>query len=165
MKCCSVCGLPKDDSEFYARYLFCKKCVLSRQKEKYHTDPDFRSRVIKASVAYLRAHPEKYKDRALKQRHGLTRQQYDMMLESQEGVCAICGQPETKKFNGKVCRLHVDHDHATNEIRGLLCGKCNVALGAFNDDISVMIKAIQYLQESRRVSHGQQIKSGGQVHH
>ena len=140
-KWCSKCRLYKDEREFYTKHTACKRCVLLGKKEKYQKDSNYRTAILAASSAYQKSHPEKAKDKSLKQRHGITRQQYDMMLESQEGVCAICGQPETKIIKGTVCRLHVDHSHVTNEIRGLLCGKCNVALGAFNDDISVVVSS------------------------
>ena len=53
---------------------------------------------------------------------GVTSADYDRMLAAQGGVCAICGSPP------KTRRLHVDHDHATGKVRGLLCHRCNRAL-------------------------------------
>src|SRR5690348_4757006 len=53
---------------------------------------------------------------------GVTDEQYTAMLERQEGGCAICGSPP------KTRRLHVDHDHRTRRVRGLLCHRCNRAL-------------------------------------
>jgi len=68
----------------------------------------------------------------------LTLDAYDAMLEKQNGLCAICSQ----KTQGN---LHIDHNHQTNEVRGLLCGKCNRAIGLLNDDVSLFVKAITYL--------------------
>ncbi len=65
------------------------------------------------------------------------------MLRNQGGVCAICGRkPETGP-------LEVDHDHATDRNRGLLCGKCNRAIGLFDDDIARMQSAIDYIKRHR----------------
>jgi 2-polyprenyl-3-methyl-5-hydroxy-6-metoxy-1,4-benzoquinol methylase len=63
------------------------------------------------------------------------------MLYRQQELCAICGEKETKNK-----ALSVDHCHTTSKIRGLLCSKCNVAMGAFNDDIEMLNKVIRYLK-------------------
>lgn len=60
----------------------------------------------------------------LQAKFGLTLEDYDNMLEYQKGVCAICGET-----NSSGTRLAVDHDHKTDEIRGLLCQRCNTHLG------------------------------------
>ena len=59
----------------------------------------------------------------------MTLEEYDEMSEKQRGKCAICGLPETKKNQHGVCRLAVDHDHETGEVRGLLCCRCNTFIG------------------------------------
>lgn len=61
----------------------------------------------------------------LRRKFGITPEDYATMLEAQGGVCLICQAPPKKH------RLAVDHDHATGAIRGLLCSKCNSALGWF----------------------------------
>lgn len=73
------------------------------------------------------------------------------MLEAQNGVCAICGKPESRrsKKTGHIYALHVDHDHKTGDIRGLLCHHCNAGLGHFADNVEAMEKAIAYLKQSR----------------
>ena len=60
-----------------------------------------------------------------------TYEQYMKMLETQNGVCAICQQPETAMRNGKAKRLAIDHDHNTHVVRGLLCTLCNRNLGRY----------------------------------
>lgn len=69
------------------------------------------------------------------------------MLEAQEGVCAICGKPETKP-NAKY--LAVDHNHETGVIRGLLCNNCNRALGLLGDNVETLQNAINYLLKHER---------------
>lgn len=76
---------------------------------------------------------------------GITEEQYDSMVKSQGGVCASCGLPETATRNGVVKQLAVDHCHATGIIRGLLCQRCNLLLGLADDDIHVLLKAVEYL--------------------
>jgi hypothetical protein len=68
-------------------------------------------------------------------------QQYEDMLVAQNNNCAIC-----KNTCSSGMRLSVDHDHATNEIRGLLCGKCNRGLGMYDDNIELLKSAIIYLE-------------------
>lgn len=69
--------------------------------------------------------------------------------DSQNGLCAICNKPETAFMKTKTMFLAVDHDHATGEVRGLLCTNCNNGLGRFNDNIELLQKAIQYIEKSR----------------
>jgi hypothetical protein len=83
---------------------------------------------------YCRKH--RHWDSHLKHVYGLSIEKWDALLAEQGGGCAICGQ--TKK-------LHVDHDHKTQEVRGILCGGCNRALGCMDDDPERMLAAVRYL--------------------
>ena len=76
---------------------------------------------------------------------GMTISVFEAMLAEQGGVCAICKQPETTTRNGKVRELCVDHCHATDEVRGLLCVGCNTAVGYAQDDPSILRAAADYL--------------------
>ena len=71
----------------------------------------------------------------------MTREDYEHLLASQDGRCAICGRKPSP-----VRRLHVDHEHSSGRIRGLLCAACNPALGLFRDSEELLIKAITYLR-------------------
>ena len=72
-------------------------------------------------------------------RYGLTVDEYDDLLTAQNGVCAICGgEPGAR-------RHHVDHDHVTGKIRGLLCTNCNQGIGRLKDDPNVVLAAAMYL--------------------
>lgn len=79
------------------------------------------------SREWARKNPERHaanQRRAhLKSKFGITPTDYDRMLVEQSGGCAICGKPPTSR------RLHVDHDHDTGKVRGLLCTRCNTSLG------------------------------------
>jgi hypothetical protein len=93
-----------------------------------------------------RKHPENSHKHKLKNRYGLSLDEYNQKLNLQNGLCAICGQPETKVGRGRVQHLSVDHCHKTGMNRGLLCDQCNKTLGNMRDDISLLYKAIEYLK-------------------
>ena len=76
-------------------------------------------------------------------RYDLTVEQYDELLAEQGGVCAICKGPSTEKG------YHVDHDHVTKRVRGLLCSRCNVGLGQFKDSPDRLRVAVEYLEKNR----------------
>lgn len=81
--------------------------------------------------------------------YGLTDEQFKALLAAQGGACAICGATDqgwqTWRLNGPVS-LAIDHDHTTDAVRGLLCGKCNQALGILRDDPALIRRAIDYLR-------------------
>lgn len=74
----------------------------------------------------------------VKATYGLTRQDYETVLAAQDGVCAICQGKRSY-------RLCVDHDHATGEVRGLLCRRCNKLLRDVRDSVAVLNGAVMYL--------------------
>jgi hypothetical protein len=80
--------------------------------------------------------------------YGVTEAQYVEMLEQQGHACAIC---ESTDWAGRHGSPHVDHDHVTGVVRGLLCGNCNNGLGHFKDDPARLLAAIAYLEKSRGV--------------
>lgn len=80
----------------------------------------------------------------LKRYYGMTLEDYNAMLSRQSGRCAACGK--APPVGGK--RLYVDHDHATGNVRGLLCQHCNSAIGFAGDDVSVLRSLISYLENT-----------------
>jgi ferredoxin len=89
--------------------------------------------------------PEKVRERMLKHRRGITTDDYRALAAQQNHQCAICGIPEAECPNGV---LHIDHDHVTKKIRGLLCGLCNRMLGHAHDDPKRLVAAANYLMEN-----------------
>ena len=87
--------------------------------------------------------PEVARSKNLFRLYGITLVEYDAMLALQGGVCKVCGGPPY----GKGGRYHVDHDHVTGKIRGILCHKCNVALGMVQDKVEHLKALIAYLGE------------------
>lgn len=84
---------------------------------------------------------------SLNNKFGLSVDEFDSMLAAQGGGCACCGGVETHRYaSGKTKALSVDHDHATGDVRGLLCVKCNRAIGYFDDSPLRMRAAADYLE-------------------
>ena len=77
----------------------------------------------------------------LKYLYKLTPSEYERMLKRQNNKCAIC----ESIFPGKKGSFHVDHNHVTKKVRGLLCHKCNVGIGCLRDNIAILKQAISYL--------------------
>ncbi len=82
----------------------------------------------------------------LKKHYGMTVEEYQTIYDAQKGCCGSCGKPESEHIN----RLHVDHDHATGQVRGLLCTKCNPGIGYFDDSIEKLEMAIAYLKKFKK---------------
>ena len=78
----------------------------------------------------------------LKMKYGIDSNQYENLLIIQEHKCAICG---THCQNNKL--FHIDHDHKTKTVRGLLCARCNLGIGLFHDDVKLLKDVIQYLEQ------------------
>lgn len=169
---CWSCGVEKDSSFFHkhsksktGHQSRCKECDKKWHAERYLRDKEkirvqtkkWRSsnkeRIDKKSSEWKAANPEKVKkyQRAsnLRKNFGVEISEYDSMFLSQNGKCAICGKNEEfiHHRTGKPAMLAVDHCHKTGKVRGLLCKLCNTALGHFKDDISVLLKAINYLEK------------------
>jgi recombination endonuclease VII len=80
----------------------------------------------------------------------MTLEQYEDMLNEQHGQCAICktDTPGTAR-HGNRKSFAVDHCHETNEVRALLCEKCNQGLGCFRDDLTILEQALAYLRRHK----------------
>jgi hypothetical protein len=89
----------------------------------------------------------KHPGRDTHNRHGITPEDFQALLEAQGHHCAICGEAnQVHDLNQLRSRqLNVDHDHNTGKIRGLLCHHCNVGLGHFKDNADLLRKALAYL--------------------
>lgn len=135
---CTICHQDKSIGAFpvlsHERDLLrrqCQQCINVAQVRRRRANPN-QKRIS------MRIH--------LRDRFGMTVEQYEAQLAIQNGVCAICHQPETLTRLGTVKRLSVDHCHATGHNRGLLCARCNVAIGHFRESAELLKAAITYLQ-------------------
>lgn len=138
----------------------CRKCLEIKPVSEFYKNRRERSDGLQVtckpcSKASTYAYRETPKGRAVAsinrlnhvmRRYGITEHQYNSMLESQNYVCAICGEPESHIINGATKRLAVDHCHATGKVRGLLCAHCNQAIGRLKDDPSLIRKAADYVE-------------------
>jgi len=79
--------------------------------------------------------------------YGITAEDYYEMLAAQNNKCAVCGSKEVNNSRISSGKLFIDHCHDTGKVRGLLCSKCNHAIGLLNDDVSLLHKAIKYLNK------------------
>lgn len=161
MKICRECGNEKPLNEFYRMVGMrdghrneCKRCNLDEKAARHRANPeparertrqwirDNPERVAVQQAAYRASGRKAAVDRRyqLKRKYGITPEQYDALLARQEGGCAICGRPPRSDIS-----LHVDHEHGTGRIRGLLCFRCNNALGDFDDDHDRLVHALTYL--------------------
>ena len=154
LKKCKQCGLDKPYTDFHRtgrnnRCLggvraCCKVCINSNNRKHwpfYYTDNQTLIRERrKKRYAVIRPY-------SLRKRYAMDIIKYDELLESQHGVCAICGSSETKTRNGKTLQLCVDHNHKTQTIRGLLCSSCNLGVGNLIDTTTKADSLIKYIQK------------------
>lgn len=80
----------------------------------------------------------------IKSKYGLSIEEYQKLLSKQNNLCAICGCEILDKQN----RPHVDHNHITNKVRGILCHNCNVGIGHLKDSVVLLKNAIKYLEDN-----------------
>jgi hypothetical protein len=138
MKTCKICKKEKSLNEFYetkrngvayGHHGKCKECYVKKQQENYD--------------------PLKKRNENLKRCYGITLNEYNEMLEKQNGKCAICGTTETKGRKsgrgGGADVFAVDHCHDTGDVRGLLCHSCNRAMGLLGDNTHILQSMIEYL--------------------
>ena len=136
---CSKCLAEKPETEFHwagvrhgkkRRRSICKPCT-SVDASSRNSSP--------RGQAYSHAH--------LLKRYGLTPEHFSDMLAAQGGRCAICRTDKPGGFKSR--RFHVDHDHKTGKVRALLCHPCNVSLGHFKDNPSLLMEAAFYILAHR----------------
>lgn len=123
----------------------CKPCYKSQyEKNRRASDPEFRAMKIESSKKWHQAQGPEYRfDRWLKRQYGITIADYYDMLTAQGGRCAVCRTDDPCHGRLFFC---VDHDHLTNEVRGLLCDDCNLAAGKMKDDPVLLIRLADYLK-------------------
>ena len=118
-----------------------KEWVTSYNKEHYQANREVRLARVKK---YAQENPNKIRNGFLKRTYGIGSIDYDRMLAAQGGTCAICQGPPTGR-GAKNGFYYVDHDHATGNIRELLCHNCNQLLGCAKDDSGIVQRAMNYL--------------------
>lgn len=102
-----------------------------------------KKRILKRVKTYYKKNLVLIRNRDFQNRFDITLKQYNYLSKKQKRKCAICLKKSSK-------RLSVDHDHITKKVRGLLCTKCNFAVGLFGDNIRILNRAIRYLRKGTK---------------
>ena len=139
MKMCTVCKVAKPFEDFYDGYKAKKQRDVANRKYLH-------SRCKECDHARVRVYHKDNKAKVTKRQlishrrrlYGLNEEEYNNMILSQNNLCAICNKPSDKT-------LHIDHDHATGMVRGLLCHNCNTGIGMLQEDLIILNRAIEYL--------------------
>ena len=116
---------------------------LNREKRQRYFDRN-REKVLERNKVYKAKYRENGvsntdTDYYMRSKYGISLDDYNRMLAEQNGGCAVCGVEPTKR------RHHIDHDHETGAVRGLLCHQCNLALGCVSDDPDRLLALAAYL--------------------
>lgn len=104
-----------------------------RVNRRYATDPEYRARIA-----------AKNRRNRLKKNYGITEDTYNTLMVAQSSTCAVCMQPDPF-----YARLQIDHDHQTGKFRGLLCCRCNRAIGQAQESPDRLMALAQYLIRSK----------------
>jgi Recombination endonuclease VII len=133
---CPTCNTSHSDlTENYwqQRKYHCRACRADIAKKDYEKNS--------VRIAEQRKKSGVARKATLKNKYGITVETWKQLVNEQNGACLICSfRPENPTS------LHIDHNHLTGEVRGLLCNNCNVGLGYFSDNPDRLIKASMYLQ-------------------
>lgn len=111
---------------------WCRKCASEYERLRRAANRDAINARRREQLT-----PERRREHLLRQKYGLTVEAEQRMRVVQNNACAICEEPR---------ELHVDHDHASGQVRGLLCPSCNNGLGRFRDDPERLERAANYLR-------------------
>lgn len=147
-KICSKCGMEKSLDLFQrapgtldGRKASCASCC-SAAARAFRRNPKNQAKLQAwREVSRLLHDPDRDRERKWLKRYGISREDYELFLQKQGGGCAICSR---KPPEGR--HLHVDHNHKTGKVRGLLCFSCNSALGKFGDEAEGFKKVVAYLE-------------------
>ena len=142
LKVCRKCHYEKPITEFAVvdkrngrRKLACRACETARVNAAYAANPEAQQRARERTTAWRRANmarsaPNRRKS-ILKSQYGITPEQFDALVQAQGGACALCNAEAHGRSTVAAGHWLVDHNHDTNEVRGLLCNSCNIGLGHY----------------------------------
>jgi len=153
---CIDCGVEIPCTGGGARTKICKNCLPSHRTEyirQWHNalSPEEKQRQKELSTARMR---ERRKNRPIAhfasgilRRYGLSLEQFNDLYAKQNGRCAICKNelPTLSSPGSDRKNMHIDHNHTTNLVRGILCLKCNVGISLFEENPEILMSAIEYV--------------------
>lgn len=131
-----------------------RESINKERRRRYHNNKEKHNEYMKSyrktnkekinknNREWRKNNKDKSREGKLKHLYGITLADYDNMLASQGGVCAICHSDSP----GAGGRFQVDHNHATGAVRGVLCNKCNTGIAIFDDNVDVLKSAIKYIR-------------------
>jgi hypothetical protein len=124
------------------------RAEISRRYRERHPEKmkEAQKKYRDANKQYMSERQRKYQ---LRDKYGITDEDYNNMFISQDGKCAICG---TSDQTGKWQRFGVDHCHKTGKVRALLCNECNRGMGLLKDNAELLRKAADYLDSHKVVT-------------
>lgn len=154
---CRVCAEAKPKERFQPEGRQCRDCRNAKQRAYWNALPLEVRRERQKKLDYQKRYAERHPERLIlrrrvahyKRKFGISLEQYNEMLNAQNGVCAICRNTCDAGLN-----LAVDHCHDCGQVRALLCKNCNTALGLLKENTDIMQAAIQYVR-----NHSEQLKS------
>jgi hypothetical protein len=159
-KKCSTCKIEKDITEFskdkHGKDGYTYNCKICRNKRYNDWAEENRDKVREKNRKHKDRRKEYYQSdkgvqssrRAhLKRKYTMTLDEYNILLDKQNGVCDICGESETCTRN---TFLAVDHCHTTNKVRGLLCTNCNRSIGLLKENITTLKNMINYIEKHKK---------------
>ena len=132
MKVCNLC------SEEKALPLFSAHKTTKDGKRTYCKDCG-----VKMVQNFKKVNPLWELGYRLKRKYGISIDEYNIFLERQDNKCSMCECEFSDSLKRRLC---VDHCHKTGKIRGLLCFNCNTVLGKVNDDVHILLNAVNYLK-------------------
>ena len=145
MKHCTKCGVEKSLDQFHydcskrdGLRTWCKTCAAII----------VRAYRLRLKTAGINRHDRELSS-TLQRKYKISEREYNYTCQVQGNKCAICGTPQIEQNQ----RMAVDHIHGTNVIRGLLCIKCNMALGLFKESSIVLRKAAEYVETWEQVQN------------
>lgn len=150
MKLCKRCDQTKSIDNFYgngSKETRCRKCVSAIRKAKYAENPQ---KVIDRVAKYRNENPEKIRDTKLKQAYGVGSEYFDLKLKEQNNVCDICKRNVKTVWRGKEVKMALDHAHSTKQPRGVLCIKCNRALGLLEENLNSVANMAEYINKYKK---------------
>lgn len=143
MKICKTCQINKPYTDFFKNS---KRKKHSSESVKYQSTCKLCYKIARA--ADYQKNKDYYKSKSLK-KYGIDVTEFNRLKAEQNEVCACCKKPETRinyrSPDLSISELAVDHCHTTGKVRGLLCCKCNFAIGLLRDDTETLENIIRYL--------------------
>lgn len=120
-----------------------KSRLKGGEREERYRQTQLEKRKVK--YAESKEHRDKIRGEGFRRMYGISLEEYEKLLRVQKGKCNICGAHESFE----VKKLAVDHDHGSGKVRGLLCQRCNLMLGKFDENLSWLSQAAKYLESNK----------------